>query len=483
MANERLSLPSGARKALEAMGYTIDDTMAPHVARWWSWYTRAAGEQDGDVHDFYNVPYSVTVRDGGGQRKASRTRRRMSLNPAARACQEWASLVLNEDTEVSVSDGSADEWLGAWVEANDFWPTGQQMVERAYATGTGAWALWADVRQDAADTVLRLRTYDARMIVPLSWDDDGVSECAFCTKTHVGGKPYDQLQVHRLGDAGTYVVETLLFDREGERVDPGALGLIAEWDSGCATPTFAVVRPGISNTLSDTSPCGVSVFDRATGGAIQAVDMAFDALYQEVVLTEAMVFLDEALVDVRSADGRFVPVPAGDGDRKFVTLAGESGKDLYEVYSPAIRTAPLREALEVALAEFGDQCGFGQDYFAIDKPGGLRTATEVSADSSALMRNVRKHENEMRKAIKRVAAALLTCARIHCAAPVPEDFGDVDVQFDDSIIVDTQTEKATMLDEIAAGVVPRWMYLERFYGMPEEQARAEAGDMVVDEGF
>lgn len=474
-ADNEFTVPEAARRFLEGRGYVLDGTMAAHIARWREWYTRASGAQSGEVHDFYNVPYT-TVANGSSQK---RHRRRLSLNPAKRACQEWASLVLNEDTAVSVEQPGANAWLQRWLDANDFWPTGQQMVEAAYATGTGAWALWADVREDVAAS-LKLRSYDARMVIPLSWDSEGVTECAFCQRVHVGGSPMTQLTLHRMGDAGSYVIECALFDKEGKAADPEEHGFLAEWDTGCPTPTFGIVRPGISNTVADASPYGQSVFHDATGGAIQALDMAFDALFQEVKLTEAMVFLDDQLIDVRSQDGRLIPVAAGDdGDRKFRKLAGQAGSELYEVYSPEIRTGPLRDALDVALAEFGEQCGFGQDYFTLDDHGGLKTATEVASDNSTLMRNIRKHENALRRAICQVARALLTVARVRgLDAGIEEDFGEVSVTFDDSIITDTKAEKTMMLSEVAAGVLPRWKYLEKFYGMDEETARAMADEAV-----
>ena len=71
-----------------------------------------------------------------------------------------------------------------------------------------------------------------------------------------------------------------------------------------------------------------------------------------------------------------------------------------------------------------------------------------------------------------------------CGAPVEEGFAPVEVVWDDSIITDTQAEKTQMLAEIAAGVVPKWVYLTRFYGMSEEEARAAAPEQtVLDVGF
>ena len=106
------------------------------------------------------------------------------------------------------------------------------------------------------------------------------------------------------------------------------------------------------------------------------------------------------------------------------------------------------------------------------------------SDNSELMRNVRKHENSVGDAISDIATGLLSCARsLGYAKKIPEEFGTASVQFDDSVIVDTQTEKAMMLNEIAAGVVPAWKYMERFYGMSEEEAKRAVGTEADDGGF
>ena len=148
-----------------------------------------------------------------------------------------------------------------------------------------------------------------------------------------------------------------------------------------------------------------------------------------------------------------------------------------------MRTSSIHEVYSDACAALGDECGFGSQYFRPDKAGGLKTATEVSADNSALMRNIRNHENALGKELGRLLTSLCECARIHCGAQIAEDSA-VTVVWDDSIITDTQAEKAQMLAEIAAGVVPKWMYLVRFYGKSEDEARRLMPEQaVLDVGF
>lgn len=448
------AVPAHVAKHLASMGYALDRGMDPFIAEWWAWYT-------GD-DPWHKVEYTT-------QQGLRRSRDRLSLHPARRVCREWASLLLNEDTEVSCEAPDANAWLHAHLDRCNFWPTGQALVEKAFALGTGAWALSFDVGEDA--TAMKVRTYDARMVLPLSWDVDGVTECAFATRIMERGRPADQLQMHVL-EGGRYVIRTALFV-DGRPEPPERFGLLDEFDTGSPFPTFAIVRPGIENVRADVSPYGMSVFADAVD-ACKAVDLAYDALFQEIDLTEVMVFMDEAMIDVRTRDGKAVPVPRGPRNRIFRKLAGRSANEMYEVFSPQIRTEPIRAGLDVALAELGDQCGFGQQYFQLDKAGGLKTATEVGADNAALMRSIRKHERVLRGAIQDIASSMLWCAREHCGVPIEQDVGAVSVTFDDSIVTDTQTDKNQMLAEIAAGVAQPWEYRVRFMGESEEQARANA---------
>ena len=98
------------------------------------------------------------------------------------------------------------------------------------------------------------------------------------------------------------------------------------------------------------------------------------------------------------------------------------------------------------------------------------------------MRNIRKHENSIRRSLQTITGSLLTCARIHCGAKIEKNFGPIEVSFDDSIIVDTQAEKNMMLAEIAAGVVPAWKYMATFFDMSDEEAMRLIGTNSVDMG-
>lgn len=142
----------------------------------------------------------------------------------------------------------------------------------------------------------------------------------------------------------------------------------------------------------------------------------------------------------RTADGRRVPIPFGKDDctmfRKVM-----STEDTIQEFAPALRTEAQGKAFRLALQVLGDLCGPGTNYFNLDNVGYVKTATEVSSDNSALMRNVRKNENALEGALAGVAHALLACAR-HMGVDLPEGGGDVSVIYDDSIVQDTAPREA-----------------------------------------
>ena len=135
----------------------------------------------------------------------------------------------------------------------------------------------------------------------------------------------------------------------------------------------------------------------------------------------------------------------------------------------ALRTEAQSRALRLALQVLGDLCGLGLNYFDFDNVGYVKTATEVSSDNSALMRNIRKNENAMQGAICGVSRALLACART-LGHKIPDE-GDVGVLFDDSIVQDTTAEKKQDMAEVAAGLMETWEYRAKWYGESEEVAR------------
>ena len=456
LAGDTYWIPECVREWLRRQGYSTRalEDMEPHVREWDRWM-RAVGE-------FYDY------RDTDGFGRVYQVHRR-TIMPAMRVCREWGSLLLDEKTVVACESQACTDWLGSLFSTTNFWGRAQETVVRAFGLGTGAFAVWLDVGR----RLVRVRHYDARMVVPLSWDAEGVRECAFVTRCFSRGAFLDQLQMHVVGDDGAYRIRTVCFDADGREV--AVPGVAADVATGCVTPTFGIVRPAVPNTRVDFSPYGQSVFADAVD-AVQSVDLAYDALINEIDAGKMRVFLSDVMFDQeRTADGRRVPIPFGKGDctvfRKVM-----STEDTIQEFAPALRTEAQGKAFRLAPQVLGDLVGLGVNYFDLDNVGYVKTATEVSSDNSALMRNVRKNENALEGALAGVAHALLACAR-HIGEGLPDE-GGVSVIYDDSIVQDTASEKRRDMDEVAAGLMRPEEYRRKWYGDAAGGSGAAGGSQV-----
>ncbi len=177
-------VPEHVREYLRGMGFQLPlEPMESHIRAWHEWM-QACGS-------FYDY------RDSDGFGRVYEVHRR-SIHPAMRVCREWGSLLLNDKTQVVCDDQVCTDWLQGYFEQTGFFPSAQATVVRAFGMGTGAWALWID----AGNRDIRIRRYDARMVIPLSWDEERVTECAFVTRAYYRGQAVDQLQMHLLGNGG-----------------------------------------------------------------------------------------------------------------------------------------------------------------------------------------------------------------------------------------------------------------------------------------
>ncbi len=463
----------GVKEHLKALGYDPSVPMEGKIAEWLGWY-RAK-------NDFYE---SSDVSTDGRTYKVNR----LSMSPARLVCQEWASLMLNERTGISCEDAAANTFLngdgkrGGYLSTSKLLVHGQGLVERAMALGTGAWALRVEgasvnstgaVQANGTARIVAQR-FDARQVIPLSYDEDTCTECAFTSEVVIRGTRLTQLQVYSLL-GGVYAIETAYFDADGKQVDPE--GIAPRLITASTTPLFSLVRPGLENTHVDYSPFGVSVFDDAIG-AVKLTDTAFDNLWRDIYLGQKMLFLDERLLDT---DAKGNPVIPRAKDQQFFRKAetdgtGGSVESMIGEYNPDLRVTDNRQGLTTALEVLGLRTGLGSDYFSLDEAGGIKTATEIVSEHGDLFRNLRKHENVLEPALRTITLGILTLARTIRGESMAEDPGAITVSFDDSIIEDSDAQRKRDRDDVAAGLMQPFEYRMRWYGEDEAKARKMVGD-------
>ncbi len=483
-------VPEHIRQYLRDMGYVLPlDPMDEHIRVWDDWMAARGTFYDYKDMDGFGHTYEV---------------HRRSLHPASRVCAEWASLLLNDKTSVVCENQACTEWLADFFSRTGFMAQAQATIVKAFGLGTGAWAVWLNLDKRE----VQIRRYDARMVIPLTWDETGVTECAFVTRVFHKGKAIDQLQLHlrpgtelpdmdgwdardtfptshTTGTSGLvetvkrgwhdmrallgsreegYRIVTVCFEEHGSVIEPEGVASIV--DTGCSFPTSSIVKPALDNTRVDMSPYGQSVFADAID-AIQAVDLAFDAMVNEVDVSKMRIFLSDVMFDLEREGNKSVAIPFGKSDctvfRKVMSI-----EDMVTEFAPALRTEAQVDAFRIALQMLGDLCGFGISYFDFDNTGYVKTVTEVSSDNSALMRNIKRHEHVLEGALANISQSVMQCAR-NLGESIPEE-GVVRVTFDDSIITDTAAEKTQDLAEIGVTLQP-WEYRVKWYGEDEATAK------------
>lgn len=451
--------PSWAIEKLKKLGHSPANVMDPEIASWWLWYSA--------TEDFYRPERQM----GSSRPKACG---HLTLHPARMAAEEFASLVMDEKTSISSGDPAVNAWISERM--GGFVGSEAGNLAMAFALGTGVWAAnFSGIVGESTEQVeASIDFYDAGQVVPLLADGRESVSVALASRVLVDGRPCDRLQIHEPDPAtgGTYHIRTRLYGTERhEEVPSGSIA--ADLDTLSTRPTYAVVAPAISNAYEDATPCGVSVFADAID-AIRLLDEAFDAAYWRMRLCQPRMVVDEQGLAVDPRTGR-VRLEETIDQRLFKGVRGAVGHDVpVTVFAPDIQADAMEKAINSALSIFSTKCGLGPNYWSFTRGGVNKTAREVVSDNSQLFRSVRRHEAAVEEAIARIVRGAYSAEAALRTGAMPDEVL-VTVTWDDSVVEDTEAERAMMKDDIARGLCPAWLYPMAYYGMDEPEARRLVG--------
>lgn len=442
-------------------GYTtVEDAYYSRISYWQKWYK-------GKVAAFH------TYTQYNGKHKVKRTRK--SLGMAKKFCEDWASLLLNEKVEINISDEIASKAIHDILERNRFRVRSNQLVELAFALGTGAFVEYMDGEDVIIDYVR------AGMIYPLSWDNGDITDCAFASERKIGKERFIYLNIHERNESGLYVIKNLMFRVNGGgegSITQAELpdGVLPEVNTNSEIPRFQIITPNIVNNADLDSPMGISVYANATD-PLENIDTVFDAYNNEFNLGKKRIMVPITMArTMMEADGVTTPV-FDDNDVEFYAYnVGEraEGQKIDEM-NGTLRYEAFEAGLATAINLGAYKCGFGENKYRF-KDGGVKTATEVVSEDSDLFRNLRKHELMLENALDALVRAISDMLGIKTAF-------DIDINFDDSIIEDANAERLRFMQEIRDGIRQKWEYRVKYLGETEEQARRMIAEGDSDELF
>ena len=219
---------------------------------------------------------------------------------------------------------------------------------------------------------------------------------------------------------------------------------------------------------------GVSVLANALD-QLKGVDLAYNNFCRDFKLGGKKVFYDQSLVQM---DENGQPVTPDDIMQSLFFQLGD-GCALGEnhpitEYNPSLRVEENIAGIQAALDYLSLRVGFGTKHYQFNSSS-IVTATQYNGDKQDLVQNAAKHSIAVGQHVQALVRALLWAGKYVLGADVDPE-APVTVDFDDSYIVDKETQKEQFRQFVIAGKVPLWYYLTRFEDMEEGEAKAIANE-------
>lgn len=434
--------------------------MTNYVNDWLEWY-------QGDVKSFH--PY--TVYNG----KKHLQLKRLTLNMAKRVCEDWANLLLNEKTDITVADAKSQEILHRTLADCKFWQKGNEGVEKAFALGCGAFVTVVDgiaVNEDGTlaqqSGKVKVKFVNATKIIPITFEDEEITECAFVNVN--SDKTY--ISIHLKNEQGNYEIHNI----ECEGKDNIAYNEESHYIFDTRSPLswFQIVKPNIANNIDIDSPLGISVFANAIDN-LKETDLVWDSYANEFILGKKRIFVNAKDWAMNSRTGEEYEVFDSNDVVLYMLPEADDGKQMLTDSTQALRVTEHITALQNQLNLLGYKCGLGTEHYKFDGAG-VATATQIVSVNSEMFRNLKKHEIILNDALIGVAKSVLYAINTFTTENVKAD-AEITIKFDDSIVIDETTERTQDLLDVNNGIMSKVEYRVKWYNEDEKTAQQKIEEL------
>lgn len=216
-------------------------------------------------------------------------------------------------------------------------------------------------------------------------------------------------------------------------------------------PLFAYFKNPQANNLDLRSQEGISCFAKAIS-LIQDADEQYQRTIWEYKGSELAI--DADITVLKNTD----ELPVGK-ERLFRNLGSQVKDDFYNVFSPAIRDVSLFNGLNEILRQIEFICGLAYGTFSKNTET-EKTATEIKASKQRSFSTVKDIQNELERTLRQFVEILSYWLKI-------SEKYDINFDFDDSLVIDSETERTVKLQEVATGIITKERYLQEVYGLED----------------
>lgn len=313
--------------------------------------------------------------------------------------------------------------------------------------------------------------------IPIAFDSDGNLTSVVFIDTFTQGKYiYTRLEWQRIEDE-----RLIIINKAFRAEDKNALGneiKLIEVDKWANIEEVTIIenmtkifggfyKVPKANHIDGKSPLGVSVYSRALK-ELEKLDKQKSRLDWEYESGERKTYVDTlALNETKIENGKTINKKANINKRLFKSL-NVNKEDFFEDYSPEIRDEAYLRGLDKYKKEVEFACDLA--YGTISDPQSIaKTATEINSSKQKSYAVVTKMQRNTENALNDLIDSMDILCTLYKLAPA----GDYDVSYkwDDSLVVDAETERQQDIRDVNLGVQTKAEYRAKWYGETLEEAQ------------
>lgn len=419
-------------------------------------------------------------------------RRKFNHLPIARtASKKIASLVYNEQAEITSDNKSVDEFISYTLDNDRFNKNFERYLESGLALGGLAMRPYVDGDR------IRVAFVQAPVFLPLQSNTQDVSNAAILTKTIKSeGKKnvyYTLVEFHEwvtadgneqgsTKDKSYYRITNELYksdisDALGQRVNLSELYPDLEpvtMFKDLSRPLFTYLKTPGMNNKDINSPLGLSIFDNAKT-TIDFINRTYDEFMWEVKMGQRRVIIPEQLTKLTAQreDGSITFKRRFETDQNIYTQLGGGDMDansIKDITTP-IRSNDYITAISEGLKLFEMQIGVSAGMFSFDGKS-MKTATEVVSENSDTYQMRNSIAALVEQSIKELCVSICELGKATglYKGEIPE-LKDISVNLDDGVFTDRNAELSYWMQMVSAGFAPQRLGIQKTLNVSEEEAK------------
>jgi A118 family predicted phage portal protein len=229
-------------------------------------------------------------------------------------------------------------------------------------------------------------------------------------------------------------------------------------------PLFVLLNLPIANNIDEYSPLSMSAFGDAMN-ELMDLDVSYSRFMSEIYDSKKMVLIDDTMVNKA---GQKINQKSDITLPRYVKLLyGNGTDDFYQEINPTIQTDARMLGINKILDIISYKAGFSNGYFNFDVSRGMVTATQVESEDARTIGTIKARREVLEKGLSNLIFALNIIADLN-SIPVGTyketfTFGDITYNYEE--------DKTRWYQMATSGFIPKWMYLVRFEGFTEEEAK------------